>query len=214
MKFFRRIRWYVRNLVSISGPAVCVLLIAVLLSGCGGGKPTETPEAALERYIKAAQTRDFKTLYEMDYLPQRQAVLIYRAGEQGLQAKLDENFRKAKESFDATTELVGFSSAWAEKFLFIAEMKYTIGGSETQKLGDNPTSKYREREAAAIEVAVEYTDAAKAPSDSTGRIKKAVYEVKLLPLADIVKGLKTSLDEKAWIVRGIDAKNGSIEYWR
>lgn len=212
MKFPKRLRSYVRNLVSTSGLVVGVLLIAIMAGGCSG-KPTETPEAALERYIKAAQTRDFKTLYDMDYLPQRQLVLVYRAGEEGLQAKLDENFRKAKESFDETTELVGFSSVWAEKFLFTPEMKYTVGGSETKKLGDNPTSKYREREAAQIEVTVEYTDAAKAPRDASGSIKKVVYEVKLMPLADIVKGLKTSLDEKAWIVRGIDAKSGSIEYW-
>ncbi|MDH4100148.1 MAG: hypothetical protein OEV28_06190 [Nitrospirota bacterium] len=190
-----------------------IFLAVLLLNGCGGGKPSEVPEAALDRYIKAAQSGDFKTLYEMDYLPQRQIVLIYRAGEEGRQAKLDENFKKSRELYDEATTLVGFSSAWAEKFLFIPQMKYTIGGSETRKLGDNPTSKYREREAAAVEVAVEYADAATAPKDAQGSIKKVTYEVKLMPLADIVKGLKTSLDEKAWIVRSIDVKSGTLEYW-
>lgn len=212
MMFSGRVRSCRSRMSSVVNVATGILLVALLISGCSG-KPTETPEAALERYIKAAQTRDFKTLYEMDYLPQRQVVLIYRSGEEGLKAKLDENFRKSKESFDETTTLVGFSSAWSEKFLFIPEMKCTVGGSETQKLGDNPTSKYRDREAAEIEVAVEYTDAAKAPLDASGSIKKAVYEVRLMPLADIVKGLKTSLDEQAWIVRSIAAKNGSLEYW-
>lgn len=210
MKFAEKIMY---RFSGVARAAAGIFLVALLLNGCGGAKPSEAPETALDRYIKAAQAGDFKTLYEMDYMPQRQIVLIYRAGEEGRQAKLDENFKKSKESFDETTTLVGFSSAWAEKFLFIPQMKYTIGGAETRKLGDNPTSKYREREAAAVEVAVEYPDAAKAPKDAMGSIKKATLEVKLMPLADIVKGLKTNLDEKAWIVRSIDVKNGTIEYW-
>ena len=178
-----------------------VLLVALLLNACSG-KSAEAPAAAVDRYIKATQKGDFKTLYEMDYMPQRQIVFIYRAGDEGRQAQLDENFKKAKASFDETTTLVGFTSAWAEKFLFIP-----------QTLGDNPTSKYREREATIVEVAVEYTDQAKAPQYADGSIKKATYEVKLMPLSEIVKGLKTSRDENAWIVRSIDVKNDSITYW-
>ena len=76
MKISQRIGSY----LNVTGLVVGVILVASLLNGCGGGKPSETPEAALERYIKAAQAKEFKTLYEMDYVPQRQAVLIYRAG--------------------------------------------------------------------------------------------------------------------------------------
>lgn len=193
--------------------AITVLGCMLLIVAACGEKPAEAPEAALDRYIKAAQARDFKTLYDMDYMPQRQMVLIYRAGEEGLKAKLDENFRKSRESFDQTTTLVGVSSAWSEKFLFIKDMSYTVGESETKRLGDNPTAKYKTREAEVVEVVAEYTNKATAPNDGRSSIKKAVYVIKMLPLQEIVRGIKTTLDEKSWIIRSIDAREGSVEYW-
>lgn len=165
------------------------------------------PKAAVEEYIAAMQKRDFDILYEMNYEAQRKVLLILRETTERREDLLKENYLAEKQAFEKAVPGTDISLQWAEKFLFIPDMKFSIIKVE-EEIEKAPSAFFRKRMLMNVSVKVEYTNQATAPIlQAAGlepkKVKGATYQIKMIQREEIIKGIRLEKIKRGWIFKGL-----------
>lgn len=202
----------------MSKKKIILSLIAALIAAIGlyvflTGSDRKAAKEAADIYIKAVMNRNFDVIYDLNSATMKRKLFILK--ESG--AKKDELAKKAydeqKAAFDSAASSLDMNAMWAEKFIFIPDMKYRIVSAATELNVDNPTAFYVKRIDVVVETEMEYSNRDTAPVYEGRRIKKAAYLVKMVRSRNITRAVRDIAVDDKWLFKGVAIKEGSVVYW-
>lgn len=164
-------------------------------------------------YIEAVRDRNFDMVYNLNASSQKRRLFALKSSNSNNSELIRQTYEGQKASFDSAQPSFDFNAIWVEKFIFIPGMKYTIAEVAMERNADNPTSFYRKRIDAAVEVEVEYEKKGAAPQYDGKNIRKAVYLIKMIHSKNLARTVKGIVIDDKWLFKGITVKEGSVVYW-
>ncbi len=198
-----------KKILLILAVFIAVILIAYLLAGKGKERAIKK---SLEIYINAIVNKDFDTIFKYHAHSQRLVAVAMKYAET-MDAKIKEIYNEQKALYEQAQLIDNTKEFWSEKFLIVRDMRYRIINMEMIRDIENPTSPIRERIDAIMEVEVEYTNKDTAPQLAGEKIKYVVYLIKMVHSKNVIRSSVKEMEDKRWLFRGIDVKEGSPEYW-
>ena len=188
---------------------IAVILTAYLLAGKGKDRAIKK---SLEIYINAIVNKDFDTIFKYHAHSQRLVAVAMKYPET-MDAKIKEIYNEQKALYEQAQLIDNIKEFWSEKFLIVRDMRYRIINMETVRDIENPTSPIRERIDAIMEVEVEYTNKETAPQFAGEKIKSVVYLIKMVHSKNVIRSSVKEMEDKRWLFRGIDIKEGSLVHY-
>ncbi len=198
-----------KKILLILAVFIAVILTAYLLAGKGKERAIKK---SLEIYINAIVNKDFDTIFKYHAHSQRLVAVAMKYPET-MDAKIKEIYNEQKALYEQAQLIDNIKEFWSEKFLIVRDMRYRIINMEMIRDIENPTSPIRERIDAIMEVEVEYTNKDTAPQLADEKIKNVVYLIKMVHSKNVIRSSVKEMEDKRWLFRGIDVKEGSPEYW-
>lgn len=188
---------------------IAVILIAYLIVGKGKERAIKK---SLDIYINAIVNKDFDTIFKYHAHSQRLVAVAMKYPET-MDAKIKEIYNEQKALYEQAQLIDNIKEFWSEKFLIVRDMRYRIINMEMIRDIENPTSPIRERIDAMMEVEVEYTNKETAPQLVGEKIKYVVYLIKMVHSKNVIRSSVKEMEDKRWLFRGIDIKEGSLEHY-
>ena len=198
-----------KKILVILAVFIAVILTAYLLAGKGKERAIKK---SLEIYINAIVNKDFDTIFKYHAHSQRLVAVAMKYPET-MDAKIKEIYNEQKTLYEQAQLIDNIKEFWSEKFLIVRDMRYRIINMETVRDIENPTSPIRERIDAIMEVEVEYTNKETAPQHAGGKIKSVVYLIKMVHSKNVIRLLIKEMQDRRWLFRSIDIKEGSLIWW-
>lgn len=193
---------------------ILAVLIAVILTAffiAGKGKERAIKKS-LEIYINAIVNKDFATIFKY-HAPSQKRVAVAMKYPETMDAQIKEIYKEQKALYEQAQPIDNIKEFWSEKFLIVRDMRYRIINIETVRDIDNPTSPIRERNDALLEMEAEYTDKETAPQLVGEKIKRVLYLIRMTHSKNIIRTSVKEMEDKRWLFRSIDIKEGSLERW-
>lgn len=157
-------------------------LLAVGLAGhaCMREIPGD-PEAVMERYVKAVQTSDFKTVYSINRVTARQVKYLGSGDSSTRESDLKQNMERNREMYDAVRPTFTPGVQWAERFFFTASSAVTVEKAHwLQSYGSDTVNADHEKTLTVIvPVRVVYPNQRDAPPYQDGWVRSAQYDCAL-----------------------------------
>lgn len=198
-----------RKFLVILAVLIAVILTAYILVGKGKERAIKK---SLEIYINAIVNKDFDTIFKYHAHSQRLVAVAMKYPET-MDAKIKEIYKEQKALYEQAQLIDNIKEFWSEKFLIVRDMRYRIINMEMIRDIENPTSPIRERIDAMMEVEVEYTNKKTAPQLVGEKIKSVVYLIRMVHSKNVIRLSGKEMEDKRWLFRSIDIKEGSLEYW-
>ena len=198
-----------KKILVILAVFIAVILTAYLLAGKGKERAIKK---SLEIYINAIVNKDFDTIFKYHAHSQRLVAVAMKYPET-MDAKIKEIYNEQKALYEQAQLIDNIKEFWSEKFLIVRDMRYRIINMEMIRDIENPTSPIRERIDAIMEVEVEYTNKETAPQFAGEKIKYIVYLIKMVNSKNVIRSSVKEMEDKRWLFRGIDIKEGSLVHY-
>ncbi len=197
--------------------ALAVVLVAVAVFFMLGEDKSKEALSDARTYIMAVQKRDFDTIFRFHGPSQRRRLILVNraANKEEAEKRVKELYNEQKKSFDEAPFTENLYGEWVEKYLFVPGADIEITGVEMVPDTENPSQPLRdiiERINAIISVKVTYKNKDSAP-DIDGKIKSAVYRVKMVHSDDVARTLRRGADFDRWLFMSVSLKEGSVTHW-
>jgi len=192
--------------------AVLVAVAALMAAGCEKKIPGE-PEKTVERYVKAVQAQEYKTIFEINALSARQLKHLRLSAGAEKEKSIAQAMEKFQQAFNDAPVTFQPGITWAEKNYFPAGAQVTVGTAYwPQKVGDDPVNaEYEKYNNCFVPVAVDYAGAKQTPENDGKKVKSAQFDCSLKKIREGQNVTVYSHDD-LWYVGGCIATMGKITY--
>ncbi|MDH5508765.1 MAG: hypothetical protein OEZ32_00230 [Nitrospinota bacterium] len=187
-------------------------LALVLAAGCVDKIPGD-PDKELERYIKAVQESDYKTIFDINHVTARQLKFMRQMNKGDKERSLEGSYKQYKEIYLNVTPTFQIGITWAEKGFFPPGAQTKVGDPYYQvALEDDPVNAEYERATNVyVPVDVSYPDKTAAPEHDGKKVRSASYDCSMKKIREGQNVTVYSHDDK-WFFGGCIVNMGKTTY--
>ncbi|MEE9613641.1 MAG: hypothetical protein V3W31_01645 [Thermodesulfobacteriota bacterium] len=191
--------------------AVLAVAVAAGMQVMSVKKKGEVAGAA-EAYMNGVSCGDFSIVFNYHGPSQRRKLMLMQRSGDDVEARLEELFNEREASFREAEPGEDLSGEWSEKALFVDAGEFRVLGVEMVEDIDNPSQPLRDRQNAIVTVEAVYHDEEGAP-DLGGKIKKAVFNVKMVHSSNVARTLRGEVPFSRWLFQSVSMEEGTVERW-
>ncbi|MEE8483581.1 MAG: hypothetical protein V3S46_03205 [Nitrospinota bacterium] len=193
--------------------AIAVAVLVFALTACWQKIPGD-PKGTLEKYIKAVQQGDFKTIYALNQVTARQKKYLEQTTVGDVDAIVAENYRKSKSDYDDLEPVKVVNIQWGEKYFFPPSASVAVGKPKPPAAAGDDTvnAEYERAGTVNVQVSVVYTDPAKAPEIEGKKVKSIDYLCTLVKIRE-GKNVRVYSHDENWFFGSCIEETPSASYY-
>ena len=194
--------------------ALALTALVWVSSGCVEKIPGE-PDKVVERYIKAVQETDYRTIFDINHVTAKQLKYLRQLNAGDREHSLEESYRQYSEIYKGVAPTFQPGITWAEKGFFPPGSKTRVGKPyHPIAAGDDPVNaEYEKATNVYVPVEVDYPDISTAPEYSGRKVRSALYDCGLKKIREGRNVTVYAHDDK-WFFGGCIANTSKMTFYQ